>query len=171
MKKQLHKSTFLLAVALAACGGTVEAPEVNPTPHDSPTGPGLFSGQSGNLLDAFRSEDSGSGGSGIAVNPYLWRAAVEAIAFMPVVQADSNGGVLLTDWYTSAEQPNERVKVNVYVLSRSLRADGLRVAVFKQQKTAEGWQDVPASSQLVRELEDTILTNARVLRVKEEASK
>ncbi|MBI1363802.1 MAG: DUF3576 domain-containing protein [Proteobacteria bacterium] len=165
-------SALLLPVLLAACAGDIQAPEKNPLPQDSKAGPGLFSGESGNILDAFRPGGGGEFGTsaGLNVNGYLWRASLEAVSFLPVVQADSAGGVIVTDWYASPEKPDERVKLNVYILGKSLRPQSLRVTVFKQQKAKDGWTDTTASDSTARQLEDTILTRARVLRVKDKAS-
>ena len=83
-------------------------------------------------------------GGGIGVNNFLWRASLDTVAFMPVNSADPFGGVIITDWYAMPETPNERFKMNVYILSRSLRADGVRVAVFRQVQDPTGsWQDAP----------------------------
>jgi len=106
------------------------------------------------------------GGSGIGVNSFLWRASLDTISFMPLTQADPFGGVIITDWYTPEESPGERYKLNVYILDRQLRADGLRVAVFKQRRTPAGtWQDVNVPGDAATKLEDAILTRARQMRI------
>jgi hypothetical protein len=158
---------LLLSMGLAGCsslGLKTEAPEANPT--DMPEGPGLFSGESGNLLESFKADRAAAetGGS-IGVNIYLWRAALESIAFMPIVQADSSGGVILTDWYSRPEAPDERVKANVLILGKSLRSDALKVTLFRQQRTGSEWKDVAVSPATVTVLEDTILTKARAIKV------
>ncbi len=76
----------------------------------------------------------------MAVNAYLWRASLDTINFIPLVSADPFGGVIITDWYTPSETPNERMKVQVTILDRELRADGVRVSVFKQQTSPQGRQ-------------------------------
>ena len=68
----------------------------------------------------------------IGVNSYLWRAALDTLSFVPLAQVDSNGGVIVTDWYANPSSPNERVKVTVTILDRDLRADALRVAASRQ---------------------------------------
>ena len=68
----------------------------------------------------------------IGVNSYLWRAAVDTVSFAPLLQADSNGGVIITDWYTNPNSPSERVKLTVSILDQDLRADALRVAASRQ---------------------------------------
>lgn len=102
--------------------------------------------------------------STIGVNSYLWRAALEAVAFAPLLQADSAGGVIVTDWYTNPDNPGERVKMSVAILDRDLRADGVRVAVSRQIAQNGTWVDVPVQAATVQKLEDIILTEARNLR-------
>ncbi len=100
----------------------------------------------------------------IGVNGYLWRASLDALSFMPLLQTDSNGGVIVTDWYANPRNPNERVKVTVTILDQDLRADALRVAASRQVAQAGGWVDAPVSAATVQRLEDIILTKARDLR-------
>jgi hypothetical protein len=102
----------------------------------------------------------------IGVNGYLWRATLDTLRFMPLASADPYGGVIITDWYANPELPNERLKVTVYILDARLRADGLNVAVFKQNKGPDGqWIDAPSASQTETDLENAILTKARQLKL------
>ncbi len=100
----------------------------------------------------------------IGVNAYLWRAALDTISFMPLVQTDSNGGVLVTDWYVNPASPNERMKLTISVLDQDLRADALRVAASRQIAQNGVWVDAPVQAATVQKLEDIILTKARDLR-------
>ncbi len=100
----------------------------------------------------------------IGVNAYLWRAALDTLSFMPLVQTDSNGGVIVTDWYASPSNPGERMKVTVTVLDQDLRADALRVAALRQVAQGGGWVDAPVQAATVQKLEEIILTKARDLR-------
>lgn len=104
------------------------------------------------------------GGAGLGVNSYLWRATLDTISFMPITSADPFGGVILTDWHSSASSPNERFKLNVYVLGRKLRADGVRVSVFRQVLQNQIWRDAPVPTDIGRKIEDAFLTRARQLR-------
>ena len=127
------KPILLLAVlaaglfALAACNKEpVEAipAEYDPRDPNRPTvfGPGgvdFFGGKK-------RDED---GGGGIGVNSFLWRASLDTLAFMPITSADALGGVILTDWYSFAESPGERFKLNVYPGARVARRRGARFVV------------------------------------------
>jgi hypothetical protein len=100
----------------------------------------------------------------IGVNSYLWRASLEALSFMPLLQTDSNGGVIVTDWYANPRNPGERVKVTVTILDQDLRADALRVVAARQVSQNGGWIDAPVAAATVQRLEDIILTKARDLR-------
>lgn len=100
----------------------------------------------------------------IGVNSYLWRAAIDTLSFAPLLQADSNGGVIVTDWYVSPQNPGERIKLTVSILDQDLRADALRVAASRQINQGGTWLDAPVAAATVQKLEDIILTRARDLR-------
>jgi hypothetical protein len=126
-----------VVVALAACGGQKDRPKADLAASQVTT---------------------------IGVNAYLWRAAVDTVSFAPLLQSDSNGGVIVTDWYTNPRDPNERVKLTVSILDRDLRADAVRVAASRQVAQAGQWVDAPVQAATVQKLEDIILTKARELR-------
>ena len=100
----------------------------------------------------------------IGVNSYLWRAAIDTVSFAPLLQADSNGGVIVTDWYSHPTSPGERVKLTVSILDQDLRADALRVAASRQTNQNGNWVNAPVAAATVQKLEDIILTRARDLR-------
>ena len=105
------------------------------------------------------------GGGALGVNSFLWRASLDTISFMPVNSADPFGGVIITDWHTPGESPSERFKLNVYILGRTLRADGIRVAVFRQVQDRGGqWKDAAVPDETGIKIEDAILIRARQLR-------
>ena len=100
----------------------------------------------------------------IGVNAYLWRAAVDTVSFAPLLQADANSGVIITDWYANPRVPGERVKLTVAILDPDLRADALRVSAARQVNQNGVWTDAPVTAATVQKLEDIILTRARDLR-------
>jgi len=101
----------------------------------------------------------------IGVNAYLWRATLDTLSFMPLLQTDSNGGVIVTDWYANPKNPGERVKVTVSILDQDLRADAVRVVASRQVLQQGGvWLDAPVEAATTQKLEDVILTRARDLR-------
>lgn len=127
----------LAALGLAGCGGGDERP---------------------------RADYAGAQVTNIGVNSYLWRASLETLAFMPLLQADSSGGVIVTDWYSNPGDPNERVKVSVAILDEDLRADALRVAASREVLQGGTWVPAAVQAATVQRLEDVILTKARDLR-------
>ena len=100
----------------------------------------------------------------IGVNSYLWRASLDTLSFMPLVQTDSAGGVIVTDWYQNPNTPGERVKVTATILDADLRADALRVAASRQVVQNGQWVEAPVQAATVQKLEEIILTKARDLR-------
>ena len=100
----------------------------------------------------------------IGVNAYLWRAALETLSFATLAQSDSNGGVIVTEWYANPQNPSERVKVTATILDRDLRADALRITAARQTMQNGQWADAPVAAATVQRLEEIILTRARDLR-------
>ena len=169
----------LLALGLTACGGSPESVKETKSgasgdrnSRDMIQGLGGRNREEGTLfgpggLFGSKPKDPGDTGTGVAVNAYLWRASLDTINFIPLVSADPFGGVIITDWYTPAETPNERMKVQVTILDRELRADGVRVSVFKQQTSPKGgnWVDAQVDPRTNIDIENAILTRARQLRI------
>lgn len=174
IRSQFVLSTLLIsgtALTLAACGSNSIKTEARyPTGLDRQvTGEDIYGEKesvfgSGGLFGNKKKKGEGEG-SGISVNSFLWRASLDTVSFMPLSSADPFGGVILTDWYTPPETENERFKINVFILSRELRSDGVRVRAFKQVFQKNKWVDAEVTGETSRQLEDTILTRARQFRV------
>jgi len=168
-RKLRYLLSALAVVAVAACGNATRE-------YDYPTDPkkdylkeeGFFGGTGGiSLFDGDadrRAQEEGEAGGGIGVNAFLWRATLDTISFMPITSADAFGGVIITDWHSTPESPAERFKMNVYILGRALRADGVKVSVFRQVQDAAGWRDATLPTETSTKIEDAILTKARQLR-------
>jgi hypothetical protein len=177
----------IAAMTLSACGGgsedvvyrypTESTPETAAAPPvEEPKDEGMFGtdifadlfGEGDATAPAAAPPDSDvEVKTGIGVNPYLWRASLDALAFMPLASADPFGGTIITDWYSPPEAPNEQFKVTVYILDRALRADGIRVQVFRQERDAKTgeWANAPVAPDTTTKLENAILSRARELRV------
>jgi hypothetical protein len=136
---------LLCALALAGCGSS------NDGAREMDTGTSAIA--------------SGSTRVTLGVNSYLWHASLDTLSFLPLVSADPFGGVIISEWYVAPSSPNERLKVTVYIMDRSLRADGLKVVVFRQTRNGNAWQDAQPSPDTAHKLEDSILTRARELRL------
>ena len=165
-----------IGLGLAACGAETE--RVYPgkksgdryDPHPTEERSKLFGNSGIPLLGGSASESSGS--SGIGVSSFLWRAALDTVAFMPLASADPFGGVIITDWHNEASNQNERFKITVYILDKTLRADAVKVAVFRQKRTpgansgpVSDWIDSPVNPETGFQIENAILTKARELKI------
>ena len=159
--------TLMLALAGCSSDNYQRAPSAKPDRDPSGNRGGIFmpGGAGANLFNG-DAQKGGSEGS-VAVNAFLWRASLDTISFMPLASADPFGGVIITDWYAPPETPDERFKVNVYILGRMLRADGLKISVFRQQRDAAGrWNDVNVGPEVPVEFENAVLSQARELRLR-----
>lgn len=151
--------------SLSACSGKVEKDTPKTTKDERREARGRLSGDDG-LIVLGGSESAAEKGSPLGVNSFLWRATLDTLSFMPLASADPFGGVIITDWYENPKAPGDRFKVNALILDRTLRSDGVRVSFFKQSKDKSGvWRDQKADPAIARDLEDTILTRARQLKV------
>ncbi len=103
-------------------------------------------------------------GGALGVNAYLWRAALDTLAFMPLSSADPFGGVIITDWYSPPAAQGERFKATAYILGRQLRADGIKINIFRQLEQGGRWVDAQVSTATAGEIEDKVLARARELR-------
>ena len=165
--------TLLLgAMALAGCSAITP----NQVP-DNYSGEGGPNSESSRLIGSATGSDvilgtsknkpadqGGGGGAGLGVNAYLWRGALDTLSFMPLASADPFGGVIITDWYQPQGAGGERFKATAYLLSRELRADALRIAMFRQVEQKGQWVDAPMNPGTVSEIENRVLSRARTLR-------
>ena len=117
----------------------------------------------GGCSSSAKAQSSSQAAPNLGVNAFLWKATLETLDFMPLDQVDPFGGVIITDWYANPQVPAERFKATAYILDTNLRADGLKVSIFKQTQTAGGWQDAAVDADTARQIENAILTRARQL--------
>jgi hypothetical protein len=118
------------------------------------------------LFGAGNNNGQGAAPAGVGVNSFLWRASLDTVSFMPLASADPFGGVIITDWYSPPDTPDERFKVNVFILGRDLRADGVRASIFHQKKDGSGqWAEAPVDNNTPTDFENAILTRARQMRL------
>src|SRR5579875_1722456 len=155
---------------LSGCGGRPQPVGMNDYHKVGEGAQGsMFSGDNGFLGNLFgansKSGNSGQGAGAIGVNAYLWRGALDTLSFMPLQSADPFGGVIITDWYSPPSSPDERFKATAYILGRELRADALRIAIFRQVLQDGHWVDQPVSPVTVGDIENKVLERARQLRI------
>lgn len=155
----------LAGAALSACNSS--SSEIVP-PGGSASQAPVFASKGGVAPEgqrrAFTRRFGGAGSGDLAINAFLWRAALDTISFMPIATADPYGGAIITDWYAPPETPDERFKVNVLVQGAALRSGGVKVSLFRQARDASGlWTDAAVENNTAVDLENVILLRAREL--------
>ena len=156
-------AVILIGALLSSCGGEVlDLATIDDETVDMNKRETIFGGD---LLTFGAGSKRAAPGGGIGVNAFLWRASLDVVSSWPVSSADPFGGVIITDWYAPPETPRERFKFNIFILGRALRADGVRVSIFKQILNARGeWQQAALQTKTQTLVEDAILTRAQQFR-------
>lgn len=98
----------------------------------------------------------------LRVNRYIWTAALDVLAFMPLETVDPFSGVFTTG-YGTPPGGNRAYRATVYVQDPALDARSLNVAL-------ESRGGGPVSLETTRAIEDAILTRARQLWIAENES-
>jgi hypothetical protein len=141
--------------------GRLPAPAVRQAPVDDPTDTEATLWTVLGLAKRSSERDIGPQ-TGRTVSPVLWEAARDTLGFAGFVSEDPMTGLIVTNWYSPPGKPNERLKVNVNILSRALRSDSLSVTVDRQEQSPRGgWADTPVAAETVADLETEILLRAR----------
>jgi len=110
--------------------------------------------------------------TGGTVSPILWQAAHDTLDFVRYSSEDPLTGSIVTEWYSPPDKPNERFRINVFILSRTLHSDSLSVTVDRQVRSAGGqWTETTIARQVETDLETAILNRARQLKRAWEAAK
>jgi hypothetical protein len=65
-------------------------------------------------------------------NP-LWRATLDTLDFMPLVSANYSGGIVITDWYSENNSPNQAIKISIRFLTNEIRSDALDINIFVKE--------------------------------------
>jgi hypothetical protein len=148
---------FCLFLALAAC---------SPSSQSNRVADGSFltgKTERGLSLSDFVN-DTGSNTGGLPINALLWRASLDIVSTLPIDDIDTHGGSIITEWYSLADSPNERIKIAFFVLDLELRSDAIRVQVHVQRQKNGVWVDSGTDSALGHKLEELVLTRAREIR-------
>ena len=93
----------------------------------------------------------------------LWRASLDTIDFIPLINANYSGGIIITDWYSEQSSSNESVKISIRFLSNEIRADALDIKVFKKVcPKLNQCQIIETGDELIKELQKKILRKAAI---------
>ena len=128
------------------------------------SGGGLF-GKKGGLDLLNQNKQTASIGVGMPINPYLWKASLETINFMPLSSADPFAGLIITDWY-SQNNTNERCKINIFIKGVELKTSNLKVNSFCQTLSEKNnWVSNETDIKINAQIENAILNKAKKLKL------
>jgi hypothetical protein len=103
-----------------------------------------------------------------AVNRHLWLASLDTLSFLPIASTDPFSGVIATDWGGVTDSELERFRVTAFITATTLAPESLRVAVHREVRQPNGpWVTAPVAAETPRQIEDSILTRARQIRLAE----
>jgi hypothetical protein len=164
--KVLIVSTLCL-IFLNSCGKNFfkagDARVISPDPRER-VKKNLEEGKGFRLNDAIKGTVKGRGGNfEFASSNELWRASLDIIEFMPLTSANYSGGIIITDWYSNNNNPNETIKITIRFLSNEIRSDAIDINVFyKKCKTSLDCQIQKQDGKLRSELTKSILKQATI---------
>ena len=104
-------------------------------------------------------------GVGMPINPYLWKASLNTINFMPLSSTDPFAGTIITDWYTDSSNLGERCKLNIFINGKDLKTDNLKVSSFCQILKNNQWVNIPSKPDENIRLENAILNEAKKIKL------
>ncbi|WP_347938741.1 DUF3576 domain-containing protein [Rickettsia oklahomensis] len=122
---------------------------------------GSITGEEGLVFRPGRVKNESTKAVGSSVNKYLWQAALETISFVPLASVDSNGGVIITEWYSPRSNPNFQFKINIFIKDDVISPDSIEVKVFEKMLKSKQWVLNQNTSNLAITLEEKILRKAR----------
>ena len=150
-------------IILLGCSGNNSLVS-NPVTDEKKT-PGLFSkdASKGISLDSILNPKSTE--SGVNVNAYLWRASLNILSFTPLISTDALGGTIISDWYINKKNKNQRMKITAFIKTAELKSNGIGVKVHIQSFKDGYWSETYTNKDLETKIENTILNEARNLRI------
>ncbi len=124
---------------LSACGNFfrgADARKVSSDPRER-VKKNLEEGKGFRLNDAIKKGVGSGGNFEFASSNELWRASLDIIEFMPLTSANYSGGIIITDWYSNNNNPNETIKITIRFLSNEIRSDAVDINVFYKKCDAD----------------------------------
>jgi hypothetical protein len=104
------------------------------------------------------------------INSITFEVALDKFAIMPIMTADMTSGIITTDWYSTTSNSKERVKFNIIIKNDDMKEDSIKVNMFKEKLDGNVWKTAVASSQIEEEIKQSILKQAKRIKVAAELS-
>ena len=98
----------------------------------------------------------------------LWRATLKSLDFLPLLNADYSGGIIVYDWYSQANNPKEQIKISIQFLNNELRSDSVKVTAHKKIcDTMDRCSNSTLDQNFANLIKDSIIASARTLKIEE----
>ena len=173
MSFKMKKSTFIIiAVFLGLMGCSKTDPITNERvviEHDPAKKARETAARGGGFFGEF-----GKGGSQGTVTAnfnnsnVLWRATLKSLDFLPLLNTDYTGGIIIYDWYSQTNNPKEQIKISVQFLDNELRSDSIKVTAHKKIcETSERCSNSTLDQNFANSVKDSIIASARTLKIEE----
>ena len=142
MNSQISKifSFLVIFLMITSCGkGFLKGGDARKNPPDprERVKKNLEEGRGFRLNNALNKGLKGGGNFEFASSNELWRASLDIIEFMPLTSANYSGGIIITDWYSNNNNPNETIKITIRFLSNEIRSDAVDINVFYKKCDAD----------------------------------
>ena len=113
-------------------------------------------------------KNSGGGSFEFASSNVLWRATLKSLDFLPMLNADYSGGIIIYDWYSQTNNPKEQIKISVQFLNNELRSDSIKIIAHKKIcETAVSCSNSTLDQNFANSIKDSIIASARILKIEE----
>ncbi len=98
----------------------------------------------------------------------LWRATLKSLDFLPLLNADYSGGIIVYDWYSQTNNPKEQIKISVQFLNNELRSDSVKITAHKKIcETVERCSNSTLDQNFANSVKESIIASARILKIEE----
>ena len=129
-----------------------------------------FADKGGGIFGDINKVGKGSSGGNFefASSNVLWRATLKSLDFLPLLNADYSGGIIIYDWYSQTNNPKEQIKISVQFLNNELRSDSIKITAHKKIcDTSERCSNSTLDQNFANSIKDSIITSARILKIEE----
>ena len=129
-----------------------------------------FADKGGGIFGDINKVGKGSGSSNFefASSNVLWRATLKSLDFLPLLNADYSGGIIIYDWYSQTNNPKEQIKISVQFLNNELRSESIKITAHKKIcETTERCSNSTLDQSFASSIKESIIASARSLKIEE----
>jgi hypothetical protein len=167
LKISVILSLFFLFACAKKDGTTDEVIRMEPNPDKKAR---EFADKGGGIFGDINKigKGSGSGNFEFASSNVLWRATLKSLDFLPLLNADYSGGIIIYDWYSQTNNPKEQIKISVQFLNNELRSESIKITAHKKIcETAERCSNSTLDQNFASSIKESIIASARTLKIEE----